>query len=309
MALSGLHHIHLTSRELDKALAFMADFGLVLDTQVDGVHYLRAAGAAAYQVVLERGDTDQLIAVALETDSEADLVRLSARASGSAPQALEGPGGGQFVELTDPDGKTIRLVHGIARREAEAARTPMVVNYGTHKARMGSSQSFAEIGPAQLLRMGHVGLFVRDMKACDAWYRDVLGLLPSDLMHAGPPENIVAGFYRIDRGDEWVDHHTIALFGFGKSDLHHISFEVADSESQFMAHRWMTRQQHEPIWGVGRHPRGSHVFDVWRAPGGYRFETFTDTDMLNASAVADLLPIEKMEMDLWCDRSHETYFS
>lgn len=309
MGLVGLHHVHIAIPELARSLAFFRDFGLVAEAERDGRHYLRASGMASYQVIVEKAEAPALLAIALQTDTQDDLEHYARRAGGDGPQPLSAPGGGHFVDLRDPDGKTVRLVHGIATREADAARAPMVFNYGYEKPRKGTAQTFAPIGPAQLLRLGHVGLFAQDMKACDQWYREVLGLLPSDLMHAGPTDNIVAGFYRIDRGDEWVDHHMIALFGFGRSDLHHVSFEVADSESQFMAHRWLTRQQHESIWGVGRHPRGSHIFDVWREPGGYRFETFTDTDQLTAEHVADVLPIEQMEMDLWCDRSHEPYFS
>ena len=99
----------------------------------------------------------------------------------------------------------------------------MIINQGLDKARRGATQHQPPLEPPQLLRLGHVGLFVRDFKACEAWYRRALGRIPSDVMYTGSPENAIAGFYRINRGSEWVDHHTLAFFGFGKSDLHHIS--------------------------------------------------------------------------------------
>ena len=198
---------------------------------------------------------------------------------------------------------------GIARREPDPLAPGRIHNHGLERPRRGVTQAKAPLGAPQLIRLGHIGLFVRDMAACDLWYRDVIGLLPSDLMYAGNPGNVVAGFYRLDRGDDWVDHHTIAFFGMGKSELHHASFEVQDSEVQFVGHRWMRQRGHESIWGVGRHPKGSHVFDVWRDPSGFRFETFSDTDLCTADQPPDVFPIQEATMDLWSDRSHEDYFA
>lgn len=309
MRLIGLHHIHLRVPDLVASRAFLADFGLVEAGEADGKVFLRGAGPAAYNVVLERGDTAALVALALEVEDREEL-DTAASIHGATPVApLAGPGGGVAVTLRDPEGSAVRLVHGVARRNPDPLRDGLVSNFGDDKPRKGASQNTAALGPPQLLRLGHIGMFVRDAKACDAWYRNVLGLLPSDLMYAGAPDNLTAGFYRIDRGDQWVDHHTIALFGLGKSDLHHVSFEVQDCEIQFMAHRWLERHGHDPVWGVGRHPKGSHIFDVWRDPSGYRFETFSDTDLLTAAHEPDVFPIQDAEMDLWSDRHFEAYFA
>lgn len=309
MRLIGLHHIHLRVPDLAASRAFLTDFGLVEAGETDGKVFLRGGGSAAYQVVLESGDEAALLALALEVEDRGELDAAVSVHGASAVVPLAGPGGGEAVTLTDPEGNAVRLVHGIARRNPDPLREGLISNFGDDKPRKGTSQNMASLGPPQLLRLGHVGLFVRDAKACDAWYRNVLGLLPSDLMYAGQPDNLAAGFYRIDRGDQWVDHHTIALFGLGKSDLHHVSFEVQDCEIQFMAHRWMERHGHDPVWGVGRHPKGSHIFDVWRDPSGYRFETFSDTDLLNASHEPEVFPIQDAEMDLWSDRHFEAYFA
>jgi catechol 2,3-dioxygenase-like lactoylglutathione lyase family enzyme len=310
MALLGLHHIHIGVPDVATSAAFLQDFGLHPAGQDGDTVYLRSSGTTLYSVVLEPSDQARLVAVALEVDSEDDLTRAVEEHGATPPQSLAGPGGGSFVNLTDPDGKTISLVHGVAKREPDAPPRPdLSVNYGNDKNRKGVCQNFSEIGPAQLLRMGHVGLFTVDMAACDKWYREVLGLLPSDMFYGGKPDNFVAGFYRIDRGDEHVDHHTIGLFGLGRNDLHHVSFEVQDSEVQFMAHRWMLQRQHDSIWGVGRHPKGSHVFDLWREPSGYRFETFTDTDLYTSDYYGGAFPIEEQEMDMWLDQSHEPYFA
>lgn len=309
MALQRLEFIHLRARDLPGSRAFAADFGLVETGEQDGRIYLRGSGHAPYNLVLEPGETSALVALAFAAEAEADL-EAAVRDHGASPiRPLEGPAGGKAVTLRDPEGRLVHLVTGLTESQPEALGPGRLINLGDDKPRKGKAQHKAPLGPPQLIRLGHVGLFVRDYAACDAWYRTVLGLLPSDLMYADDPDHVVAGFYRLNRGHEWVDHHTIALFGMGKSDIHHASFEVQDSEVQFMHHRWLHRKNHESIWGVGRHPKGSHVFDVWRDPSGFRFETFSDTDLFNVDAAPDIFPIQEATMDLWSDRNHEAYFA
>ena len=310
MALLGLHHIHIGVPDVAATTAFLQDFGLHSADKSGDTLYFRTSGTNIFSVVVEPADKGCLLSYALEVDSEDDLTRAVDEHGATPVQALDGPAGGSCVNLTDPDRKLVRLVHGVAQREPDPPVAPYLeVNYGHTKPRKGVPQNFVPPGPAQLLRMGHVGLFTVDFAASDKWYREVLGLLPSDLFFAGKPDNCIAGFYRINRGDEYVDHHTVALFGMGRNDLHHVSFEVQDSEAQFMAHRWLKRQQHESVWGVGRHPKGSHVFDMWREPSGYRFETFSDTDMHTSEHQAIPVPIHEQTMDVWRDRSHEPYFA
>jgi catechol 2,3-dioxygenase-like lactoylglutathione lyase family enzyme len=309
VALIGLHHVHLRVNDLEKSRSFAKDFGLhEVAVATDRQVYLRGAGTGAYQVVLEPADKSSLAGIAFAVDSREDLDWAVAEHAASPVRSLESPGGGEAVTLTDPEGTSVHLVHGVAGRTQDPLPPQVIINQGLERIRRGAAQYQPPLAPPQLLRLGHVGLFVRDFKTCEAWYRKVLGLLPSDVMYADNPENVVAGFYRLDRGNEWVDHHTIALFGFGKNDLHHISFEVQNPDTQFIAHRWLERQGHKLVWGVGRHPKGSHVFDVWRDPSGYRFETYSDTDVCMADNPAGTFDITTMEMDVWSNRSYEAYF-
>lgn len=310
LSLLGLHHIHMGVPDISASATFLKDFGLLPAAEQGNLQYFRTAGTKNYSVILEQTATPQLISFALEVESADDLAKAVAEHGASAPEGLSGPGGGSFVTLNDPDGNIVNLVHGIEEREADAPYSPFLeVNYGDVKTRKNESQHFKPLAPAQLLRLGHVGLFTIDMAATEKWYCEVLGLIPSDVFFGGHPDNHIAGFFRIDRGDEYVDHHTIALFGMGKKDLHHVSFEVEDSEVQFMSHRYMLQQKHDLVWGVGRHPKGSHVFDLWREPNGYRFETFSDTDLCTASREPSIVPIDEQEMDMWLDQSHEPYFA
>ncbi len=309
MSLKGLHHVHLCVPDLTASRSFAKDFGLIEAAEQDGLVYLRGCGPAAYHLVLEQADQPLMAGIAFEADGMDDLEFAIREHGATAVFDLAGPGGGKAVTLTDPEGNLVHLVHGVAKREPDALPAGLIINFGDHKQRRGASQNTAPLGPPQILRLGHVGLFVRNAHACGLWYNRTLNMLPSDIMFAGKPENVIAGFHRVNRGDDWVDHHTLALFGMGKQDLHHISFEVQNTEVQLMGHRWMGRQGHDSVWGVGRHPKGSHIFDVWRDSSGYRLETFTDTDLCNADRPVDVFPMEEAEMDMWSDRHFEGYFA
>ena len=243
MAILGLHHIHIRVSDLEGTRAFAKDFGChEVQVAPDGKVYLRGAGAEAYMLVLESAATSSLAGLAFAVDDRADLERAIATNGASSVRSLSGPGGGEAVTMMDPEGTAVHLVHGVERRTPTPLRPPAILNQGADKERRGAPQFQPPLEPAQLLRLGHVGLFVRNFKACDAWYRKALGLIPSDVMYAGSPQNTVVGFYRIDRGSQWVDHHTVALFGLGKSDLHHISLKYRTrTRNSLRTAGWMAR--------------------------------------------------------------------
>jgi len=308
MLLTGLHHVHLKVPDLNRSRAFAGDFGLTEVAEANGCVFFRSGGTAAYNLVLEAAKEPALGSLAFELDASVELEQARVGAGGEI-MSLDGPGGGRALVLHDPEGGEIRIVSGIGQRTPDDMPPVITTNQGAEKPRRGVQQQQPPLGAPPLLRLGHVGLFIKDWQACDAWYRETLGLIPSDLLYAGSPDHVVGGFYRLDRGDEWVDHHVVALFAMGRSDLHHLSFEVPNPETQFLGHRWMAQRQHESIWGVGRHPLGSHVFDVWRDPSGYRFETFSDTDLCNAAIPSASHSVLDSTMDLWSDRNVDDYFS
>jgi catechol 2,3-dioxygenase-like lactoylglutathione lyase family enzyme len=184
----------------------------------------------------------------------------------------------------------------------------MQINHPARPVRWNTGHARREVGPAPLLKLGHVGLFIRSFDTV-AWYERVLGLRCSERFHAGTPDQPLGGFWRLDHGPRHTDHHTVGFFAFGKTELHHISFEVADIEQQMFAHRHLQRGGWELGWGVGRHPLGSHVFDTWKDPNGLRFETYSDTDLCNDQRPAAEHPIAGSEMDLWSNDGAERYFA
>lgn len=307
--LLSLHHVRIDVPHVEDFHRFALSFGLIEAGRAQQQVFYRTRGRDAYSLVMREGAQRRLNAMAFCVASRADLEVAVREHGASAIRALEGPGGGEAVSLRDPEGTDVLLVHGVAQRAPDSILPQQKVNHPQHVQRHNAAHIYPAVGPSHLLRLGHVGLFIADFNAIADWYTRVLGLVFSDRIYAGQPGNFVGGFLRLDRGKTHVDHHVIALFGFGKSEVHHMSFEVPDLEHQFIAHRHMGREGWEAVWGVGRHPKGSHVFDVWKDPNGLRFETFTDTDLMNDERPTEDHPMDRMEMDLWSNEPPTKYFA
>jgi catechol 2,3-dioxygenase-like lactoylglutathione lyase family enzyme len=310
MRINAIHHVRFAVRDLDRQDTFARDFGLMPVERSNDCLVMRTCGGDSFAYIAERGDRDRFIGLAFEVEDEASLDEAVAELGAKESAALSLPGGGRSVSLIDPDGNEIMLVHGNVRRDADEAYPELMHNTPFRKERFGRNQHPREIGPARLWRLGHVGLFVKSFRASAAWYAETLGLIGSDIYHVpGQPQAQIVGFFRLDRGEEYVDHHVVALMQDERGGCHHISFEAQDYEAQNRTHRFLKRQSYESIWGVGRHPHGSHVFDVWRGPDGARFETFSDTDLFRASDGTNLHDISTVVMDEWVDDGPERYFA
>lgn len=309
LQLSGAHHVHVQVTDLADNERFAQAFGFIEVYRSGTCVYFRTCGADAYSYVVEAGPATGLKAIAFQAASREVLLE-AVRDHGASPvRSLKGPGGGEAVSLSDPDGNRIDIVHGISPRRPDPLRPEPKINYPGTRQRFNETHPLPNRGPSQLLRLGHVGLFVGDFKRSAEWYERVLGMKASDRLFAGPPQNYVGGFYRLGRGTEWVQHHVIAIFAMGKPGVHHMSFEVQDIEQQMFGHRHLQKENFKPVWGVGRHPLGSHVFDMWKDPNGLRFETFCDTDWCDQERPTSDYPVQESEMDLWSNDTFERYFA
>lgn len=310
MQIRSLHHVLFAVTDMEKTRRFAEDFGLRTVSQAGGRLFMRTSGGDAWCYGAQQSDTRGFLGLGFLVESEADLHEAVEKHGATPIRELDAPGGGRAVTLTSPEGLKVDLVHGIGGEQPQDPHPDLKLNTPAARARLAEAQSKRPLGPATLYRLGHLGLFARDYRASSAWFEQVLGLKCSDSMHVpNDPEHTIVGFFRIDRGDEWVDHHTIFLAQADRTDLHHISFEVQDYEAQFRAHRWLQAQGWEPNWGVGRHPLGSHVFDVWFDPDHYRFETFSDTDLVNREHQAGHYDVRTQEMDMWSSDPPDRYFA
>jgi catechol 2,3-dioxygenase-like lactoylglutathione lyase family enzyme len=291
ITLKALHHVRFAVPDLEGARRFTEDFGLhVAATEPDKI-FMKGTGGDAYSFVAERGAATRLIGLAFAVERAADLEVAVREHNASPVRALDGPGGGTAATLIDPDGNHIDLVHGIADTTPIALRADIRYNTGLVKSRLGARQYMPDQGPPQVIRMGHAGIYVSDFARSKRWYERHFGLLLSDCVYAGTRDNPIVGFFRLDRGEEWVDHHTLALFASPSGGgVQHISFEVQDVEAQLLAHEYLTKRGWKALWGVGRHELGSHIFDIWWDPNDIRFETFSDTDLCRSDKPAEYFP-------------------
>jgi catechol 2,3-dioxygenase-like lactoylglutathione lyase family enzyme len=311
MELLDLHHVRFRSPDLDATERFARDFGLVTVERTPARLVMRiGGGSTAYSYVVDKAAVPCFVGFAVEAASDADLSEAVERYGAAPIRDLDCPGGGMAAALTDPNGFRVDIVAGIASAPTTDRDADLMPNTPGTRTRYGEGQRQRALGPAHLYRLGHLGLFVSDFAATVAWYQATLGLIGSDVYHVpGVPMAKIVGFFRLDRGARWVDHHMLALMQRERADCHHVSFEVQDFEAQFIAHRWLRQQGYESIWGVGRHPHGSHVFDVWRDPNGYRFETFSDTDLLTAEHPTAIHDISTVQMDVWSADPPDRYFA
>jgi catechol 2,3-dioxygenase-like lactoylglutathione lyase family enzyme len=272
--------------DLDRAEAFLVDFGMVRAERTATALYMRGTDPAHHLYIVERGEPG-FIGAGFYARSAADLEAL-ARSEGGGVERLDEPGGGSRVRLTDPLGYQIEVVHGIAEpAPLPVKRQPL--NDGADRNRRQGELMRPAAGPAHVKRIGHMVLMSTDLRRTVQWYREKLGLLCSDDVYAGEPGNLVGSFNRCDRGADYVDHHVFYCIQGKKQGLNHLSFEVQDIDDVMLGHAHLRQKGYRHTWGIGRHRLGSQVYDYWYDPWGRCHEHWTDTDILNAEAAPNLV--------------------
>ncbi len=279
--INDLAHIRFRAPDLDRMESFLTDFGLVRSARTDTALYMRGADTHHHIHVTELGEP-AFVGVGFEAASAADLASIARVPGASAIEAIDEPGGGSRVRLRDPNGIEIEVVHGIHSVEALPLPTRRPLNTESCRARLGERQS-VERGPAHVKRLGHFVLLVNDFRETEAFYRSHFGFRNSDEVYLGDRETVLAAFMRLDRGDDYVDHHTFLAVGAGRVELNHVSFEVQDLDDLMAGHEHLRGRNYAHHWGVGRHVVGSQIYDYWRDPFGNVVEHWTDGDLFNAS--------------------------
>lgn len=277
-------------------LRFLGDFGLRTSAEVNGTTYLRCAGPAHHVYILEEGPPE-FIGFGFEAESS-DVLQALAEQDDAEVRDSEEPGGGQLVTLTDPDGYRVDVVHGMSRVEPDELRPPLACNYAHEKSRINETQR-PVVGPAEIKRLGHVGIHISSLPRSIDWYAERFGMKATDMLTAGPEDHEVAAFLRLDRGDEPVDHHSIVLFESSNPKFHHCAFETQDYDAVETSHVWLRDQKWEHSFGVGRHLLGSQVFDYWADPWGRKHEHFADGDLFDDSRGVERHSVAIAPIAIW----------
>ncbi len=298
----------LRSPDLDRQEEFLTRFGLIRVARTPTALYMRGTDPFHHIHVTEKGDP-KFVGFAYYAASEDDL-RTIARAPGATGiETLDEPGGGKRVRLTDPNGYQIEVVHGIEAVEPIKIPPRQKLNSGEHPlARAGELMRLPK-GPSHVKRIGHGVLNTPKFDETIAWFRDTLGFICSDDVYAENKKNLIGSFNRLDRGDDYVDHHVFFCLRHEKTGLNHLSFEVLDIDDVAMGHHYLKQFDYEHMWGLGRHVLGSQVYDYWADPWRRVHEHWADSDRLNLKNGSNLVPVEEALVSQWGEPPPEKFIN
>ena len=285
--------VRLRSPDLDLQERFLTDFGMFRSGRTENALFMRGTDSFHHLHVTEKGEPG-FVGLAYHVMDEGDL-REAAERTGSPIEDLDEPGGGKRVRLREPNGYQIELIHGMQRLpEIKVEHNSM--NWREHRGVRSGEEKRLSKGPSRVKRIGHAVMASPIQQETVKWFEENLGLVRSDNLYGGDDEgNILATFARIDRGDDYVDHHVLLCTKGAVAGLNHIGYEVQDIDDLALGHDHLkSKAEYEHIWGIGRHLSGSQVFDYWLDPWQRIHEHWTDTDLLNKDNSTNVMPITEL---------------
>jgi len=265
--------------DLDKAVAFLSDFGLSRPIYEGDTVRLHAEAGYGPCCIIRQGPAARFVGLGLYVSTRDDLVLLAKQPGASSVEPAEGWPDAEQVRLIDPAGFEVRAVHG-PKPDHPAVRQRLVQNVRDETLRLNEGQR-PPLRPSTVLKLGHAVMGVVDFFRTARWYMDTFGLIPSDIQTIGDGEPALA-FMRCDRGTEPADHHSVVIAQNADNLYSHAAFEVIDLDDVAMGQEYLLSRGHRHAWGVGRHLLGSQIFDYWRDPWGDKFEHFCDSDRFTA---------------------------
>lgn len=286
--------VRLRSPDLDVQEEFLTDFGMFRSARTDNALYMRGTDPFHHIHVTEKGEPG-FIGLAYHVDDEEELHEAARREGASPVEEVDEPGGGKRVRLREPNGYLIELIHGMEKLPVIEVE-PNTMNWREHHGSRAGEEKRLRKGPSRVKRVGHAVLASPLQQETVRWFSENLGFVSSDNLYGGEDQsNILATFARIDRGDDYVDHHVLLCTTGQKAGLNHIGFEVQDIDDLALGHDHLkSKDKYDHIWGIGRHLSGSQVFDYWLDPWERIHEHWTDTDLLNSENSPNVMPITEL---------------
>lgn len=270
-AITGMAYVRLSAPDLGRMESFLQDFGMERVHRDERRLYMRGVGPSPFLHVTELGEAG-VISLAYEVASEEQLTAFAMLPGASEVEALDAPGGGRRVRLKDPNGLVLEIVAGRSPVEPLSAR-PLV---------RGSRGDSRTLGPARVNRISHTAYKTPNLAATIDWYRDTLGLLPTDELYVETPDRLLGQFLRVNKGEELVDHHVIFLLNGQQPGLHHVSYDVEGVDDIFFGGDYLAHHGHDHVRGIGRHALGSQIFDYWMSPFDQMHEHWSSSEKMNA---------------------------
>ena len=281
-AIRDVLYVRFRVTDLQAQKQFLEDFGF--RTKLEGDLLMgRGTGDRPYIYLAQEADEPGFVCVGFAAES-ADALQEIAAIDQVPVEANPLEGGGLIARLTDPNGFSVDVVANISAAPSLAPGGRSSLNSGNEKKRLGERVAF-EDPECSIKRLGHVVLMVNNFQETFEWYQCRLGLLISDeiVMEKEGKEQTLGAFTRCNRGEEFVDHHTLFFIDAGHADFNHAAFEVANWDVLMRDHYKLKKAGHQHSFGVGKHILGSQTFDYWKDPNGFMLEHFTDGDLFNES--------------------------
>jgi catechol 2,3-dioxygenase-like lactoylglutathione lyase family enzyme len=288
--------------DLVRAEMFSRAFGFSTVVRTADELYLRGTDLGSPCVLIHRGPRSRFVAAAYTVEDQSDVLRL-AEATETKVRALPESLGGVAVDMVDPGGMTVRVVHGVHELEDLPAQAPQQYNFGHELTRINITQRPPH-EPTRVQRLGHLVLQTTKYRETLDWYLDHLGMIVSDFLYypgrraRGP----VMSFIRCDRGPTPADHHTLGLTLGPANRYIHSAYQVSDIDAMAAGSRYLAELGYHRSWGIGRHILGSQLFDYWRDPDGFLVEHFSDGDMFDDSLQPGWAPFTTSGLYQWGPR-------
>ncbi|GLV55771.1 oxidoreductase [Dictyobacter sp. S3.2.2.5] len=255
-------HAAFHTTNLDRLLAYYTDIlGLTLTARgSDGTAYL-SCGIDHHSVILTPATENRLHHVAFQLDQSVSLSdaarQLHEAGIESELMSDAQPGIPELLQISDPDSNLIQLY----------ANTEHV------------SSGFGGTGIVPV-KLGHVAMYVSDVKKVVAFYQQALGFRVSDWLE---------DFFVFMRCT--IDHHTMNfLQSKRKNEMFHVAFELRDWAQVQSACDWLNKHHLPLAWGPGRHGIGHNIFTYHYDPDHNLVELFTEIDILSNEDVGYFEP-------------------
>ncbi|HEY1607983.1 MAG TPA: VOC family protein [Paraburkholderia sp.] len=271
--ISDIAYVRLSAPDLGRMEAFLEDFGMVKVHRDAKRLYMRGVGQAPFLHVTELGEPG-VISCAYEVRGAAMLADLAKLPGACGVETIDEPGGGQRVRVQDPNGLWLEFVTG---REGVARLPARTLTRGDD----GESRV---LGAARVERIAHTAFATPQLPASIAWYQRTLGVIPTDELFVGEPDNVIGQFNRVDLGDTPVDHHIVFLLRGPRAGLHHVSYQVEGVDDIFFGYDHLAQRDYDHVRGIGRHALGSQIFDYWMSPFGQMHEHWISQERMTAKS-------------------------
>lgn len=302
---TSIAYVRYQAPDLGLMEQFLSDFGLVSASRTEHALYMRGSGVEPHIHVTERGEEIKGLGVGMRVATQADLEAIATRA-GKSVELSDELGGGLRTILTDPNGYRVDVIYGGELAEPLSVRKPLMFNTADTAARQGVTQR-PERGPSHVVKIEHAVLAGPNFRESLEFYQSLLGFQISDTIYAGSPEMTGLAFLHCGLGQEYTDHHSLALLWNPETEIEHSAFVALDWDDLMLGHQHLKSKGYYHEWGVGRHILGSEVFDYWRDPFGNKIEHCFDGDLVNDDYVPSNVPADGDILATWAPDLSATF--